>query len=100
MFSEVKWANQKSFCFFFFQIICIDEATANVDQETDRQIQQILHQSFTKSTMLTIAHRINTVLDYDRVLVMGDGQVLEFDSPNELLSDPDSHFYKLANNQS
>uniref|UniRef100_A0A1Y1JUE0 ABC-type xenobiotic transporter n=1 Tax=Photinus pyralis TaxID=7054 RepID=A0A1Y1JUE0_PHOPY len=81
------------------KILCVDEATANVDQATDRLIQQTLHTAFRKSTVIIIAHRIDTVLDCDRVLVMGDGQVLEFDSPNELLADPSTHFYKLVNQE-
>ncbi|KAK5643745.1 hypothetical protein RI129_007590 [Pyrocoelia pectoralis] len=81
------------------KILCVDEATANVDQAADRLIQQTLHTAFRKSTVIIIAHRIETVLDCDRVLVMGDGQVLEFDSPNELLADPSSHFYKLVNEE-
>ncbi|KAK4886869.1 hypothetical protein RN001_003140 [Aquatica leii] len=75
------------------RILCVDEATANVDHTTDRLIQRTLQTSFRKSTVIIIAHRIQTVLDCDRVLVMGDGQVLEFDSPNDLLSDINSHFY-------
>ncbi|KAF2904349.1 hypothetical protein ILUMI_01807 [Ignelater luminosus] len=81
------------------KILCIDEATANVDQETDRLIQTTLRTVFRKSTVITIAHRIQTVLDCDRVLVMGDGQVLEFGIPAELLADTSSHFYKLVNQE-
>lgn len=80
--------------------MCIDEATANVDKDTDRQIQQTIRSAFRKSTVITIAHRVQTILDYDRVLVMGDGQVLEFDNPNDLLADPQSHFYQLVNQDS
>ncbi|KAK9891612.1 hypothetical protein WA026_015576 [Henosepilachna vigintioctopunctata] len=58
------------------KILCIDEATANVDHETDRLIQQTLRSAFRQSTVLTIAHRIDTVLDSDRVLVMGEGKLL------------------------
>lgn len=81
------------------QILCIDEATANVDQETDRQIQLILRSAFRKSTVITIAHRVQTVLDCDRIMVMGDGQLLEFDTPENLLDNPDSHFYQLSNQE-
>lgn len=77
--------------------MCIDEATANVDQETDRQIQQALRSAFRKSTVIIIAHRVQTVLDCDRVLVVGDGQLLEFDSPDLLLSDSSTVFYSLVN---
>ncbi|KAF5302801.1 hypothetical protein FQA39_LY01981 [Lamprigera yunnana] len=79
------------------KILCVDEATANVDQATDRLIQQTLYTAFRKSTVIIIAHRIQTVLDCDRVLVIGDGQVQEFDTPNNLLSDANSQFYQLVN---
>lgn len=81
------------------KILCIDEATANVDQETDRQIQHTLRSAFRKSTVITIAHRVQTVLDYDRVIVMSDGQILEFDKPENLLSDSTTIFYQLVNNE-
>ncbi|XP_069682959.1 ATP-binding cassette sub-family C member 10 [Periplaneta americana] len=81
------------------KILCIDEATANVDAETDRHIQRTLRTSFQKSTVITIAHRVRTVMDSDRVLVMGDGQILEFDCPDTLLQDKESHFYKLAHQE-
>lgn len=82
-----------------FQILCIDEATANVDQDTDRQIQLILRSAFRKSTVITIAHRVQSVLDCDRIMVMGDGLLLEFDTPENLLSDTSSHFYQLVNQE-
>lgn len=79
------------------QIICIDEATASVDQRTDELIQCALRSVFRKSTVIIIAHRVQTVLDCDRIMVMGDGQLLEFDTPENLLNDSTSHFYHLAN---
>jgi ATP-binding cassette subfamily C (CFTR/MRP) protein 10 len=81
------------------KILCIDEATANVDTETDRHIQRTLRTSFQKSTVITIAHRIRTVMDSDRVLVMGNGEILEFDCPDTLLKNKESHFYKLAHQE-
>ncbi|XP_046387603.1 ATP-binding cassette sub-family C member 10 [Ischnura elegans] len=81
------------------KILCIDEATANVDQETDRHIQRTIRSAFCQSTVLTIAHRVSTVLDSDRVLVMGNGQVLEFDAPDELLQDKSSYFYNIAHQE-
>lgn len=82
------------------QILCIDEATANVDQRTDELIQCALRSVFRKSTVIVIAHRVQTVLDCDRIIVMGDGQLLEFDTPENLLNDPASHFYRLVNQDS
>ncbi|XP_066146983.1 ATP-binding cassette sub-family C member 10 [Euwallacea fornicatus] len=82
------------------KILCIDEATANVDQETDRQIQLTLRSAFRKCTVLTIAHRIQTVLDSDRVLVIRDGEIQEFDTPENLLNDNNGYFYQMVNQES
>lgn len=79
------------------KILCIDEATANVDEATDRVIQQMIRNNFKHSTVITIAHRVRTILDSHRVLVMSNGQVLEFDTPNRLLKDKSSYFYQVAN---
>nr|AIN44105.1 multidrug resistance-associated protein 5-like protein [Laodelphax striatellus] len=78
------------------KILCIDEATASVDEETDRKIQETIRTSFRQCTVLTIAHRISTIMNSDRVLVMGDGEVLEFDTPETLLETKTSHFCKLV----
>lgn len=74
----------------------MDEATASVDSETDKQIQQTIKSSFRQSTVLTIAHRISTVMDSDRILVLGDGEVIEFDTPENLAMDKNSYFYQLC----
>ncbi|KAK3092515.1 hypothetical protein FSP39_003868 [Pinctada imbricata] len=79
------------------KVLCIDEATASVDMETDAIIQETIRTEFCDSTVLTIAHRINTVLDSDRVLVMREGKVAELDSPSALLQNSKSMFYKLVN---
>ncbi|XP_060078897.1 ATP-binding cassette sub-family C member 10-like [Ylistrum balloti] len=78
------------------KVLCIDEATASVDLETDKLIQETIRQEFVESTVLTIAHRINTIMDSDRVLVMDQGQVSELDSPENLLKNPQSEFYQLV----
>lgn len=78
------------------RILVLDEATAAVDADTDMRIQQSIREHFSHCTVLTIAHRLNTILDYDRVLVMEQGRVKEFDSPQSLLSNPDSEFLKQA----
>ena len=67
------------------KIIIMDEATANVDLKTDRLIQQVIRDKFKDSTVLTIAHRLNTIMDYDRVLVLDGGRVVEFDRPEVLI---------------
>ena len=66
------------------QIIVLDEATASVDYATDSKIQATIREEFKHKTLLTIAHRLRTILNYDRVLVMSDGQVEEFDTPLNL----------------
>eukprot|EP01004_Peranema_trichophorum_P006811 NODE_5616_length_991_cov_50.604839_g5040_i0.p1 GENE.NODE_5616_length_991_cov_50.604839_g5040_i0~~NODE_5616_length_991_cov_50.604839_g5040_i0.p1 ORF type:complete len:312 (-),score=62.62 NODE_5616_length_991_cov_50.604839_g5040_i0:54-932(-) len=67
-------------------VICLDEATAAVDQETDQMIQKLLRSAFSKQTIITIAHRIGTILDYDLVVVLDNGKLVEYGSPNQLLS--------------
>lgn len=66
-------------------ILVMDEATANVDAETDKFIQKTIREKFSHCTVLTIAHRLHTVMDSDRVLVMDAGQVVEMDHPHVLL---------------
>nr|CAH8871416.1 unnamed protein product [Trichobilharzia regenti] len=77
-------------------ILVLDEATAAVDMLTDSLIQETIRKEFSSCTVLTIAHRLNTVLDYDRVLVLEEGQVKELDSPKVLLQNKNSKFYTLA----
>jgi len=77
-------------------ILVMDEATANVDFKNDALIQKAIRREFKNVTVLTIAHRINTIMDYDRVMVMDYGTIVEFDSPNELMKREDSQFYNLA----
>jgi len=68
------------------KILVMDEATASIDNTTDAAIQQMIRENFASATILTIAHRLNTIMDSDRVLVLDDGRVAEFDSPSTLLS--------------
>ncbi|XP_061421515.1 ATP-binding cassette sub-family C member 10 isoform X3 [Lethenteron reissneri] len=80
---------------FKAKILCIDEATASVDQDTDVLLQKTIRSEFVNSTVLTIAHRPNTILDSDRVLLLRGGRVLEFASPHDLLQDPRSALSRL-----
>ncbi|OWR51775.1 ABC transporter family C protein ABCC2 [Danaus plexippus plexippus] len=73
------------------KILVMDEATANVDPQTDALIQTTIRKQFISCTVLTIAHRLNTIMDSDRILVMDKGEIAEFDHPFILLSNPQSH---------
>ena len=81
------------------KIIILDEATANVDYKTDRLIQEVIRNRFKDSTVLTIAHRLNTIMDYDKVLVMDQGRIVEFDKPEVLLQNNNGYFYRLVQTQ-
>ncbi|PNX76280.1 ABC transporter C family member 3-like protein, partial [Trifolium pratense] len=78
------------------KILVLDEATASVDTATDNLIQQTLRQHFTDSTVITIAHRITSVLDSDMVLLLSQGLIEEYDSPTTLLEDKSSSFANLV----
>ncbi|KAK7057035.1 Multidrug resistance-associated protein 6 [Halocaridina rubra] len=78
------------------RILVLDEATASVDVETDNLIQATIRWQFKDSTVLIIAHRLNTVMDCDRVMVLDQGQIIEFDSPTSLLTRKDSVFFGLV----
>ncbi|CAG2102735.1 unnamed protein product [Medioppia subpectinata] len=78
------------------KILVLDEATAAVDMATDDLIQETIRKEFCLSTIVTIAHRLNTIIDYDKVLVIDKGMVAEFDSPHYLLQNTNSIFYSMA----
>ncbi|KAI0087238.1 multidrug resistance-associated ABC transporter [Irpex rosettiformis] len=82
------------------RVIVLDEATSNVDAETDAKLQRTIQTEFASSTLLCIAHRLNTIVYYDRILVMDDGQVAEFDTPLNLFDDERSIFRSLCNEAS
>ncbi|XP_028401399.1 multidrug resistance-associated protein 4-like [Dendronephthya gigantea] len=78
------------------RILIIDEATANVDHKTDSLIQETLRNKFKDCTVLTIAHRLNTIMDSERVMVLHEGRLVEFDEPYELLQKSSSRFSELV----
>ena len=78
------------------QVLCIDEATASVDQQTDSILQQTIRTEFADLSVITIAHRLDTVADSDRVIVMNAGRVVEMDAPDVLLADDTSLYYALV----
>ncbi|XP_042502538.1 ABC transporter C family member 3-like [Macadamia integrifolia] len=78
------------------KVLILDEATASVDTATDYLIQQILRKHFSESTVITIAHRITSILDIDMVLLLDNGLIIEYDSPTKLLEIKSSSFAKLV----
>ncbi|KAH0820629.1 hypothetical protein GEV33_002162 [Tenebrio molitor] len=80
------------------KIVALDEATASVDLATDETVQRTIRMKCQDSTVLTIAHRLNTVMDADKILVMESGKVVEFGSTETLLQNRDSRFYNYVFN--
>ncbi|XP_072240641.1 ATP-binding cassette sub-family C member 4-like [Leuresthes tenuis] len=78
------------------RILIIDEATANVDPRTDELIQKTIRDKFRDCTVLTIAHRLNTIIDSDRILVLDGGAIQELDRPFALLQNKEGAFYKMV----
>ena len=78
------------------KILVMDEATASIDNETDAKIQEMIRDNFQDATILTIAHRLNTIMDSDRILVLDDGRIAELDTPANLLSKEDGHFKAMV----
>lgn len=78
------------------KILVLDEATANVDPHTDGLIQETIRVKFKDCTVLTIAHRLHTIMDSDKVLVMDGGKAVEFDHPFILLENQSGVFYSLV----
>uniref|UniRef100_A0A3B4GQP1 Multidrug resistance-associated protein 4-like n=1 Tax=Pundamilia nyererei TaxID=303518 RepID=A0A3B4GQP1_9CICH len=78
------------------RILIIDEATANVDPRTDELIQKTIREKFRDCTVLTIAHRLNTIIDSDRILVLDSGTIQELDCPFTLLQNKEGALYKMV----
>ena len=79
------------------RIIIMDEATSSMDTGTDERIQRMLNDKFSDCTIITIAHRLDTIMDHDQILVMSDGRVAEFGSPHVLKSKPGGVFAAMLN---
>lgn len=80
------------------KIMLLDEATASIDYNSDAKIQETIRKEFNSSTILTIAHRLRSVIDYDKILVMDAGEVKEYDHPYSLLLNKKSIFYNMCEN--
>ena len=78
------------------RVLVLDEATACIDTESDTCIQEMLRARFQDTTLLTIAHRLHTIMDYDFVIVMDDGKCVEFGSPKDLLENDQGLFSTLV----
>jgi len=77
-------------------IIVLDEATSSIDFATDAKIQATIREEFTDSLLLTVAHRLRTVIDYDRLIVLDKGQIVEFDTPWNLINKEDGIFRSMC----
>lgn len=78
------------------KVLVLDEATANVDPSAELIVQQIIREKFANCTVLTIAHRLHTVMGCDKILVIDDGVVAEFDSPQRLMRIPNGAFKRMT----
>jgi len=78
------------------KILLLDEATASVDHNTDELIQNTIKKEFADCTILTIAHRLNTIMDSSRIMVLDKGRIVEFDPPQVLLSNIHGAFHAMA----
>lgn len=78
------------------KVMLLDEATASVDYETDEMISNTIRSEFSDSTLLVIAHRLRTIIDFNKVLLLDAGRVVEFDSPLNLINDETSRFHALC----
>lgn len=82
------------------KIILLDEAISSIDYNTDYILQQSLREHFNNLNILTIAHRLRTIIDYDKILVLDAGKVVEYDNPYVLITNTDSLFYRMCENSS
>ena len=78
------------------QILIMDEATASIDKQMDRLLQTVIATAFSDKTVITIAHRVTTILDYDKVLVLHDGRVREYGAPCDLMKIENGDFASMV----
>jgi ABC-type multidrug transport system fused ATPase/permease subunit len=81
------------------KILVMDEATASLDYETDQRIKVLIQREFPLATTLTIAHRLDTIMNSDRIMVLEGGSVVEFDTPDVLLSKQDGYLVRLMQSE-
>ena len=77
------------------KLLLMDEATASIDEVTDHKIQEMLKTQFTNVTTLTIAHRIQTIIEYDKILVLEAGNIVDFDTPHNLLDKENGNKFRF-----
>jgi ABC-type multidrug transport system fused ATPase/permease subunit len=70
------------------KIVLVDEATASIDFQSDEMLQKVIKKQLSQSTIITIAHRIDTILSSDRIMLLDKGRIVEIDSPQKLLEKP------------
>ena len=77
------------------RLLVLDEASSSLDVETDAMIQQVIRTVFGDCTVITVAHRLNTLLDYDQILVLSKGELVEIGNPQDLLRNTEGPFSQL-----
>ncbi|KAG8697376.1 hypothetical protein FRC09_007907 [Ceratobasidium sp. 395] len=81
------------------KIVILDEASSSMDLKTDEKVRQIVQEELKDCTVLAVAHRIATIIDFDLILILDNGEIVETGAPHDLLADPKSRFARLANSQ-
>jgi ABC-type multidrug transport system fused ATPase/permease subunit len=78
------------------KIVLVDEPSSNIDEKMEQLITEALNKTFAQCTVLTIAHKIKTIMASDKIMVVDKGEVAEFDTPKNLLENPKSNFFKIV----